>query len=114
MVNSLMKYEILATTESHIEGFRDAVDVVAKERKYLAFLEGFPLETSRTFVLDNIQKDYPHFVAVSNGKVIGWCDISPLNRSLFKHAGSLGIGVIAQYRGQGVGENLMRAALQQS
>jgi hypothetical protein len=43
MVKGPMKYEILPITESHIEGFRDAVDVVARERKHLAFVKGFPL-----------------------------------------------------------------------
>jgi ribosomal protein S18 acetylase RimI-like enzyme len=77
-------------------------------------LRGSPLEKSRAFVLDNIQQGYPHFVAILDGKVIGWCDICPSSRSLFKHSGSLGIGVIAGFRGQGIGESLMRTALDQA
>ncbi|MDR3477002.1 MAG: GNAT family N-acetyltransferase [Gammaproteobacteria bacterium] len=107
-------YEIIPITEKHIEGFRAAVDSVAREHKYLAFLEGPPLEMSRAYVLENLQNNSPHFVAISEGKVIGWCDIAPLDRPVFVHSGTLGIGVLASYRGQGIGEALIRTALDQA
>lgn len=107
----MSNYQILPTTEAHIEGFCRAVDSVAREHKYLAFLEGPPLEKSRAFILENIQGNWPQFVAIEEGKVIGWCDISSLDRQAFAHSGSLGIGILAPYRGQGIGGNLMRAAL---
>ncbi len=96
------------------EGFLSAVDSVARERKYLAFLEGPPLNTTRDFVLQNINGNWPHLVAMHDGKIIGWCDISALDRPVFAHIGSLGIGVLASYRGQGVGKALMNAALQKA
>lgn len=104
-------YQILPFIEEHIEGFRAAVDNVAREHKYLAFLEGPPLEMARSFVLENIQGNWPHFVALVEGKVVGWCDITSLHRHAFAHADSLGIGVLAPYRGQGIGVALIRAAL---
>lgn len=104
-------YQIIPITEDHIEGFRAAVDSVAREHQYLAFLEGPPLKMVRSFVLDNIQGNWPHYVALVDGKVVGWCDITSLHRHAFAHSGSLGIGVLAPYRGQGIGVALIRAAL---
>jgi RimJ/RimL family protein N-acetyltransferase len=104
-------YEIIHITEEYIESYCAAVDSVARERKYLAFLEGPPLAMSRAFVLENLQNNSPHFIAISEDKVVGWCDITSLHRHIFAHTGSLGIGVIADYRGRGIGEELMRAAL---
>lgn len=46
--------------------------------------------------------------------VVGWCDISSLHRPVFEHAGCLGIGVVDGSRGIGIGEELMRAALQKA
>jgi ribosomal protein S18 acetylase RimI-like enzyme len=109
-----MNLEIVPITEDHIQGFCSAVDSVARERKYLAFLEGPPINTTEDFVLQNIKGNWPHLVAISEGKIIGWCDISALNRPVFAHIGSLGIGVLAPYRGQGIGKELMRAALQKA
>ena len=63
-----MKYEIIPIQESHIEGFWSAVDSVARERKYLAFLEGPPIQLTRDFVLDQINNNWPQLVAFHTGK----------------------------------------------
>lgn len=109
-----MKFDIVPIEEKHIEDFWHAVDSVARERKYLAFLEGPPIHTTQSFVENNINDNWPHFVALSEDKIIGWCDITSLDRPVFGHVGSLGIGVLADYRGQGVGKALIQAALQQA
>ena len=106
-----MNYKIVSIEEHHINGFWLAVDSVAREHKYLAFLEGPPIESTQEFVLDHINNDWPQLVALHEDRVIGWCDISPLDRPVFSHIGSLGIGVIDGYRGLGVGRALMKATL---
>jgi hypothetical protein len=47
----------------HVEGFHRALDQVARERKYLAFLEAPAVGETREFVTNNIAKGYPQFVA---------------------------------------------------
>lgn len=105
---------IVPITEAYIEGYCAALDSVARERQYLAFLEGPPIERARAFVLENLQGQWPHFIALTEGHVVGWCDISSLYRPVFAHSGVLGIGVLAAYRGQGIGEALMRSAIEQA
>ena len=107
----MQNYQIMLITEEHIESFRSAVGSVAREHKYLAFLDEPSLEMSRAFVLENLQGNWPHFVAINEGKVVGWCDITSLHRPVFAHSGALGIGVLAPHRGQGIGEALMRKAI---
>lgn len=109
-----MNFEIVPITEEHIDDFWSAIDSVAREREYLAFLEGPPINTTKDFVLQNISGDWPHVVAIHDEKIIGWCDISSLDRPVFAHVGSLGIGVLATYREQGVGKALISAALQKA
>lgn len=113
LINS-MKYEIIPIQETHIKDFWSAVDSVARERKFLAFLEGPPIQLTRDFVLDHIKNDWPQLVAIQDGKIVGWCDISPLDRPVFAHTGSLGIGVVAPYRGNGIGHALIDSALQKA
>ena len=72
-----MTYQIVPITEEHIASFRTAVDTVARERKYLAFLDAPPLEDVTRFVLNNIEHRYPQFVVVSADTVVGWCDVLP-------------------------------------
>lgn len=110
----MINFEIIPITKEHIDSFWSAVDSVARERQYLAFLEGPPINTTKDFVLQNICGNWPHIIAVIDQKIIGWCDISPLNRPVFAHIGSLGIGVLAPYRGLGIGKALMKIALQKA
>ena len=72
-----MTYQIVPIAEEHIRGFHAAVDVVARERKYLAHLEAPPFEETRRFVLRNIEHGYPQFAVVSADTVVGWCDVLP-------------------------------------
>jgi hypothetical protein len=55
----------------HIESYHQALDVVARERRYLTFLVAPPLEDTRKFVLDMIENRHPQFVAVKDGEVVG-------------------------------------------
>lgn len=106
-----MNYEIASITDEHIEGFCKAASAVAQERLYLLSLEGFTLESSRLFVHGNQAKGMPHFVALDNGNVVGWCDVRSKGFPILAHSGELGIGVIKSHRGLGIGEKLMRMTL---
>ncbi|HET6802522.1 MAG TPA: GNAT family N-acetyltransferase, partial [Casimicrobiaceae bacterium] len=46
-----------------IEQFRDVTTVVMRERRYLAFIDGFPLDEAATFVARNLQLGNPQWVA---------------------------------------------------
>ena len=106
-----MAVEIRPIGPNDIEGFHRAVDAVARERKYLAFLEGPPLESARAFVLDNIARGNPQFVAIAEGEVVGWCDVVRNSRPVHAHCGVLGMGLLPEFRGRGHGRPLIEAAL---
>jgi len=59
-----MTYQIVPIAKEHISGFHAAIDVVARERRYLAHLEAPPFEETRRFILDNIELGYPQFAVV--------------------------------------------------
>jgi RimJ/RimL family protein N-acetyltransferase len=108
----MTSFEIVPIAEEHISGFRAAVDVVARERKYLAHLEAPLLEGTTRFVLRNIELGYPQFVVLSAEGVVGWCDVLP-NRSrvIYCHCGTLGVGLVPGFRGKGIGRQLMRRTI---
>lgn len=110
----MMEFTIVPINEAHIEGFHAVVDAVARERKYLAMLYAPPLEKARAFVLDNIRNRRPGVVALVGQRVVGWCDISSLQRHVYAHAGVLGMGILDGFREQGIGQALMQAALDQA
>ncbi len=109
---SALSYRILPIAPAHIDGYRQTLDAVARERRYLAFLEAPTLEQTRDFVLRNIERGHPHLVAVTETSVMGWCDVVPLAQPGFTHTGVVGMGVHADWRGQGVGKALLRAGVE--
>lgn len=104
-------FVVVAVGEEHVEGFRAAVDSVARERKYLALLEAPPQADTRHYVLQNIAQGVPHFVALAAGNVVGWCDVALLPWPTQRHSGILGMGVIESHRRRGVGRALLETTL---
>ena len=107
-----MEYRIVPIAERHIGGFRNALDGVARELRFLAFLEAPPLEAVTEFVRENIRSEHPQFVAIAEDTVIGWCDVLPKPRPALRHSGVLGMGVVDNCRGRGIGTDLIATTLQ--
>jgi ribosomal protein S18 acetylase RimI-like enzyme len=105
---------IVPISEEHIEGFHECLDSVARERRFLAFTEAPSLDSTRQFVLSYIENDVPLFVALLGEEVVGWCDVSPIRMEGFAHCGRLGMGVHRDFRGQGIGTQLLAQAMQKS
>ena len=101
-------------TLDHVEGYRRALDVVARERKYLTMLEAQPEPDTLRFVKSNLENGNPMMVALAGDKVIGWCDV---RREFFPsraHRGTLGMGLLPEWRGRGLGQRLLEATLAQA
>ena len=98
-------------TMADVTGFRDCVGAVMRERKYLAYLEPFPFPQTAAFVAENLDHGNPQFVAEDAGTIIGWCDVRRESVPTYAHEGMLGMGLLPGYRGKGLGERLLRTAL---
>lgn len=103
---------ILPTTEAHVEGIHRCVDVVARERRYIAFTAAPPLASSRAFVRMLLDGGGVQVVAVDvTGEVVGWCDLVRDPRDGFAHGWRLGMGLLPSVRGRGIGRRLAQAAI---
>ena len=104
---------IVDTQEQHIEGAHRCLDVVARERRHLALLEAPPLDATRAFIQSLLTGGGIHVVAVdANETVVGWCDIVRDLRVGYRHSGRLGMGLLHEYRGKGLGAKLASAAIE--
>ena len=106
-----MSIDIERITESRAEGFRACLDAVAREKQFLARMESPPLERIAEFVRESVKNDVAQYVAIDGPAVVGWCDVFPDQADAFRHRGALGMGVLAGYRGRGIGKQLMVATL---
>ncbi len=106
-----MKIQFVKASQKYVSSFRHAVGDVARERKYLASTTAFPEEESIAFVREIEQKNLSQYYALDGDVVVGWCDILPKKFEGLNHVGVLGIGVLAPYRGKGIGKKLLNLAM---
>lgn len=106
--------KIVNKTMELADSFRDALDSVARERMWLAFTEAPSYEHMRSFVSGLIKDNDIQVYAVLDDKVIGWCDITRRKRNVYAHTGSLGMGILKPYRGNGLGSRMMDECIRQA
>lgn len=107
-----MDVRIVPIARHHLAGFHSALDRVAREGRHLAMLEAPSFVRTRRLVLDSLKAGAIHVVAVAGyDEVIGWCDMRPKSAPTLRHSAVLGMGLIASYRGQGLGSRMLAATL---
>jgi GNAT superfamily N-acetyltransferase len=105
--------EIVAARAELADSFHACLDEVARERRWLAIVEAFPVASVRDFVAKNAAGAAVQFfaVTVAEDRVAGWCDVIPKRHDGFRHSGVLGMGVLAPWRGRGLGGALLETTL---
>ncbi len=106
-----MTIEIVPIREEHAESFHAALDQVSREKRYLAFIEAPPLESTRAFNARAIRGEIIQHVALDGERVVGWSDVIISERETMRHTGSLGIGIVPSHRDKGLGARLMASVL---
>jgi putative acetyltransferase len=106
-----MSITVVPISEAHAERFHACLDAVAREKRYLAQIQAPPLERIHAFVREGVANNAAQFVALDGTTVVGWCDIFPGWAHAVQHCGTLGMGVLAAYRGRRIGQELLSATL---
>jgi len=106
--------EIIPASLDYARSYSRALDVVARERTYLIFTEAPALIQTENF-MDRVQSfGWSQFFALDCEKVVGWCDVLRNDRPGMEHSGSLGIGILPEYRRQGIGQRLIQATIKEA
>jgi L-amino acid N-acyltransferase YncA len=101
--------------EEDAPAFREVLDAVCRERRYLARLEAPSIDRVHAFVSSNVKAGYPQLVAEDDGKIVGWCDALPGDASSgATHVGRLGMGVLREYRRRNIGRRLIEATIEKA
>ena len=96
-----MPIEIVPIERRHIAGFREVLDGVARERRYLALSRGAAARSRTPLRARQPANGTAQFVALDGERVVGWCDVTPKAHETLRHSGILGMGVAATHRGTG-------------
>jgi ribosomal protein S18 acetylase RimI-like enzyme len=91
------------------DAFRVSVCIskVARERLFLATTSGFNPLLTRDYLKFLKKKGGIHLIALDGDIVVGWCDVTPGMFEGFPQVGRLGIGLLPEYRGKGLGRSLL-------
>jgi len=100
-----------SSTPEDAEAVSACVDSVSRERRYLGNTCGFSAEQTRAFISSLSDSGGIQIVVVAEGKIVGWCDVTPVPFEGMRHVGRLGMGLLPPFRGQGLGRRLVREAL---
>ncbi|RCW65608.1 GNAT family N-acetyltransferase [Pseudorhodoferax soli] len=106
---TLLRIEPLA--ERHFAGLHQALDQVAREKRFLAFTQAPPFDEARAFYRDIVSGNLCQCIAVLGGEVVGWCDVLPVRGEARAHVGTLGIGLVPKARQRGIGARLLEQAI---
>ncbi|MBL8308901.1 MAG: GNAT family N-acetyltransferase [Burkholderiales bacterium] len=106
--------QIRPTQLADLPSLVTCLNAVFEERRFLAFTAAIPAPEAIAYHAANITSGHPHFVAVDGNVVVGLCDVVPAAMPRIegqRHCATLGMLLAPAYRGQGIGERLIRAAL---
>ena len=102
------------STLEDAESFRACLDAVARERRWLALLKAPPLDEVRAFLERQRGLGMIQLVAVAGPRVVGWCDVIPKPIEGFRHSSDLGMGLMPDQRGRGLGRALLEGTLERA
>jgi ribosomal protein S18 acetylase RimI-like enzyme len=103
-------FTITAITAANIPEFYQVVSQVVEELQYFSSTAPPPFDEVERSVLRNIEQGYAHYIATANGHIVGWVDISAKKKLTEQHCAILGIGVLKEFRGKGIGKALLQTA----
>jgi len=107
-----MDVQIIPAAIEHVTSLHHALDAVAREGEYLTRRQAPPMDSVHCFVAQLLEQGHPQFVAVAGPEVVGWCDIRGTADPNKMGLGVLGIGLLAPYRGRGLGNRLLGGTLE--
>ena len=102
---------IAPLSETKFEGLHRVIGSVAREKKFLASTDAAPQAEAYSFFRNILTRNFPYYIVAHGESVVGWCDVSPVFGGSRAHIGVLGMGLLPEYRHQGLGAQLLDAAL---
>lgn len=105
--------KVRSATMRDLKGYHACFDAVARERTHLGTVEAPSLRTLRGWMRSVLDAKCPFLVVVQGRRIVGWLDAAPRQMEGFRHTVGLGMGLLPEMRGRGLGARLLRKAIAQ-
>ena len=107
----MAEWRIVPAQEKYCASHLETINGVARERQYLSTNVGFSYEDIIVFYKYCEKENFPQFYVVDeNVAAVGWCDIVT-RKGFSRRVGFIGVGLRPDYRGMGIGPQLMQRAM---
>lgn len=104
---------IVPSEVKYSSSLNDCLSAVAAEGKYLSRTTAFSAGETKMFVSDCIRNDYPQYLVLDEAdRVVGWCDVVTRDEYTDRLTGSLGVGLLPEYRDAGIGRMLIEHTIE--
>ena len=102
-----MSFQVEPTRLGDTPSLRACIDLVARETRFLASREAPTEEDLTRDLQESARSNSIHLVAKDAQRVVGWAQIERGRGDSVAHRGDLGMGVLPDYRGCGIGKRLL-------
>jgi ribosomal protein S18 acetylase RimI-like enzyme len=102
-----MQINVANTSPADMRSLRECIDIVSREANFLASPEAPSEQELALDLLASARRDSIHLVAKDAQRVVAWAQIERGKGTSVEHRGDLGMGVLPQYRGHGLGKRLL-------
>ena len=106
-----MAVRIRPARMSDLRSYHACFDAVARERIHLGMVAAASLQDSRGWMRMVLGAKCPFYVVLDGRRIVGWCDAGPREMEGFRHTVGLGMGLLPEMRGRGLGARLLRKAI---
>ncbi len=109
-----MSIQLFPAKAEHAEKFHRLLGEVANEGRFLMFTKAPPVEVLKENLVKLESAHSPNVFAFDGEKLIGWCDLQLTSRETAKHRAELGMGLLKEYRGKGIGRAMIENVIKEA
>lgn len=109
--------DIIYTTQIELSlanSYNDLINSINQERLYFLNTNTKSLQSTIQHVEKLISNQEIYCFAMINNNIIGYCNVIKQPILYNSHVGTLGMGIIKEYRGQQIGTHMLQTCIQQA
>ncbi len=106
-----MTATIRPTQEEDVPELTAVLARIVEERRYLGTVHPPSVERMVGFCRRIWKDGVVQVIVEVDGRIVGWCDAMRLTEEGFRHNATLGIGLLPEWRGRGLGRRLLDKVL---
>lgn len=103
LMSETIRVDLVPSSPELEASYNACVGLVAEERRYISIVHRPSMDDTRGHIESVRKINGQIMLAVAGDQVVGWCTTRPLTAEIFDHLAGIGMGLLPDFRGQGIG-----------